>query len=521
MGTPQIPLVDSESHQLPLAERQRIAANIADPETPEGAAVGASTGLLAERSLLSHSTAFLGDSITIGAVSTEGTGIQNQGRAWPTHMMLASQGRIRIARNAGVGGNTTAGMLARFDTDVTPYAPSVVVIVGGTNDVGQGVAIATWQANIKALVAKVRGIGAVPVLGTIYPNGESVPAGRAATGEAWNNWLREYCRVNRIRLIPFDRLADPATGGWPAAWVSGDLTHPVAGGATGIIGAFAWAALADEYGAPVVARAAFNGADLLPNGFMTTLGSASSAPSPSAAATAGTGALAAGAYSYKVSTVSVYGESTPSAAASATLSAAGQIVLTWTNVANRCYRVYRKGPADSNWFLINETANSATSFTDDGSFVSSTGTPEITNRAVAPTGFATGTNAVPAKDAGVFTDPAVRGNAYRFQPNSAGGSNIMYVTPSQPVTAGSTVEFTALVRSSSALSHGIEIALTGSGINYKAKPLDSVVAAQPDWQLVSMRFVVPTGVTAAQVYTVTSGPMDVAEFGFRVVPVVS
>lgn len=39
MGTPQIPLVDSDSKQLPDGVRQRQAANIADPSTPEGAAV--------------------------------------------------------------------------------------------------------------------------------------------------------------------------------------------------------------------------------------------------------------------------------------------------------------------------------------------------------------------------------------------------------------------------------------------------------------------------------------------------
>lgn len=37
--------------------------------------------------------------------------------------------------NAGIGGQTTAQMLARFDTDVLSHHPKVVVIEGGVNDI--------------------------------------------------------------------------------------------------------------------------------------------------------------------------------------------------------------------------------------------------------------------------------------------------------------------------------------------------------------------------------------------------
>lgn len=68
---------------------------------------------------------------------------------------------------AGVAGNTTAQMLARFETDVTPYSPRVVFILGGINDVSASVASATTLANLAAIVARVRGIGAIPVIWTV------------------------------------------------------------------------------------------------------------------------------------------------------------------------------------------------------------------------------------------------------------------------------------------------------------------------------------------------------------------
>lgn len=46
MGTPQIPSVDSDTKQFPDAVRNRLGANIADPTTPEGAAVASTVSAL-------------------------------------------------------------------------------------------------------------------------------------------------------------------------------------------------------------------------------------------------------------------------------------------------------------------------------------------------------------------------------------------------------------------------------------------------------------------------------------------
>jgi len=104
----------------------------------------------------------LGDSFSARYLSS---GIQQMTslHAW-LNAMLGDRFTIT---GAGVAGNTTAQMLARFDTDVKPYSPRVVFILGGINDVSAGTASATTISNLAAIVAKVRGIGAIPVIWTV------------------------------------------------------------------------------------------------------------------------------------------------------------------------------------------------------------------------------------------------------------------------------------------------------------------------------------------------------------------
>jgi hypothetical protein len=65
---------------------------------------------------------------------------------------------------AGVSGNTSAQLLARFGTDVATNAAYVIINEPGINDTLTSVSIASQQANLEALIAKIRAIGAVPVV---------------------------------------------------------------------------------------------------------------------------------------------------------------------------------------------------------------------------------------------------------------------------------------------------------------------------------------------------------------------
>lgn len=183
----------------------------------------------------------LGDSLTAG-VSVQ---------TWVTMASWLSLGRLQLVKNAGVGGNTSAQMLSRFDTDVTPYAPNLVTILAGTNDTGQSVPLSTFQSNIQAIVAKCRAIGAVPVLATMPPNSSGTPANRQQQILVFNGWLRRYAAAQGLALLDFYNLfVDPTNAAYLSTYKN-DGTHPNAAGfaAMGSLANTAMSPLTPQFGA--------------------------------------------------------------------------------------------------------------------------------------------------------------------------------------------------------------------------------------------------------------------------------
>lgn len=176
----------------------------------------------AGHSSLGNGLVALGDSMTIGAAFRTATQ-EAIGPSWPAYASWATQLKLRLLRNAGVAGNRSDQMLSRFDTDVTPYAPSVVTLLAGTNDISQNIELPVFQANVEAIVAKVIGIGAVPVLATILPRTPSATYGQRVS--QWNAWIKSYALANGFALLDFNALmTNPADGA--LLYDSGDNLHP-------------------------------------------------------------------------------------------------------------------------------------------------------------------------------------------------------------------------------------------------------------------------------------------------------
>ena len=97
------------------------------------------------------------------------------------------------------------------------------------------------------------------------------------------------------------------------------------------------------------------------------------------------GSLPAETYSYKVTTLTANGESTPSQAVTCTLSEAGGVKISWDKVVGATgYKVY--GRSAGNWQLIS-TINSADTLTyTDSSATAASGTPPVENT-TAPLAF--------------------------------------------------------------------------------------------------------------------------------------
>ena len=121
--------------------------------------------------------------------------------------------------DVGVGNQTTAQLLLRFDADVPRLHPSVIVFEGGVNDLKtisefperRAEIVARCKANLAKLVTKCRETGAFVVLTTIFAIGD-IPLWRKPF---WSNDVDDVVReVNTFvrtlageKVVIFD--ADP------------------------------------------------------------------------------------------------------------------------------------------------------------------------------------------------------------------------------------------------------------------------------------------------------------------------
>lgn len=133
--------------------------------------------------------------------------------------------------DAGVAGNTTAQMLARFDADVAPHNPVAVVIFGGINDGATGVPAATTIANIDAIVQRTLSIGALPILITVpVVTSYAATAQNVANRLSVNAAIRSYSGKSCIVIDAYSALLMPSMSVMPGTVVTGALVsdnlHP-------------------------------------------------------------------------------------------------------------------------------------------------------------------------------------------------------------------------------------------------------------------------------------------------------
>lgn len=97
------------------------------------------------------------------------------GNSWISQnpSVLASAITLRIPGaivvNAGVSGDTSTQMLARFDSDVPTDSNYVLFNEPGINDIGQSLSPSLMATNLVTLVSKIRALGAIPVFTGMVP----------------------------------------------------------------------------------------------------------------------------------------------------------------------------------------------------------------------------------------------------------------------------------------------------------------------------------------------------------------
>lgn len=185
----------------------------------------------------------LGDSITFGAIDEVGGGWVNRMKREYMHRFVEGRGRDVSVFNCGIGGETTAGLCARFEVEVgsrlDPHDFNVVLLAYGMNDVAtrpdrEPVALSDYRERLGRAIAWVKSRGARPALVNITPIAEELDGVPTAQGsvrsraaiDEYNRALAALAAAEGVPLIDAHAALQPV----PAPLLTEDGVHPNARG---------------------------------------------------------------------------------------------------------------------------------------------------------------------------------------------------------------------------------------------------------------------------------------------------
>lgn len=130
--------------------------------------------------------AVLGDSISHGGAAFIPAG--QLSCQWETFCKVP-------VKNIARSGDTTAMMIERFDADVLPFKPEVLIIFGGINDIREGFTAKQVIKNLKILQKKCEENNITPIFATLTPMNEKILRGREIFLTD-KNWRSERKKLN-------------------------------------------------------------------------------------------------------------------------------------------------------------------------------------------------------------------------------------------------------------------------------------------------------------------------------------
>ncbi|MDR0486502.1 MAG: GDSL-type esterase/lipase family protein [Elusimicrobiota bacterium] len=116
--------------------------------------------------------------------------------------------------NKGINGDTTGGMIARFERDVLRENPSAVIAVGGANDIFTSQTSANARSNIFAMLNLASANKILFITGSLLPidldnvrtDWASFTDMESAQGccLSYNIWLSSFCKIFKTPFIDFN-----------------------------------------------------------------------------------------------------------------------------------------------------------------------------------------------------------------------------------------------------------------------------------------------------------------------------
>jgi acyl-CoA thioesterase-1 len=147
----------------------------------------------------------LGDSLTVGFQSYDLFGDMRKSAPYTDYLVdhitrdFASDSLSIEIVNKGIVGELTEQMLARFDSDVIGLSPGVVIILGGSNDLG-------WGLTPRQIFLNLNKMYKLSLENRITPVACTVPSIRGydegiPPRKVLNRLVREHCREIGIRCV--------------------------------------------------------------------------------------------------------------------------------------------------------------------------------------------------------------------------------------------------------------------------------------------------------------------------------
>ena len=190
------------------------------------------------RTIATHDrVVFLGDSLTeYGCSKRDGWVRQVVAR-------LAAHGVKVRPVCAGVSGNRSIDLLARFQPDVVARRPDWVVVNCGVNDVwhgAQGCTLEQFRDSLAAMLDRARNAGITALCSTATLIGEDLSSAANHTLGEYNDAVRALARSRRLRLAECNGAFVEALrvpGAVPGGWLTEDGVHFNARGESAMAGA--------------------------------------------------------------------------------------------------------------------------------------------------------------------------------------------------------------------------------------------------------------------------------------------
>ena len=149
---------------------------------------------------------FYGDSITHGALHT--FGYRDYAELFAERVRYELGRTPDVVINTGISGDTTRGLLAKFEWRVAQFKPQVVFVMIGTNDCSEGndITLQEFRGNLVELVRRLEAVGALAVLQTTCPILESAAPERAPQFHVYMDAVRSVASQESLPLVDHTRF---------------------------------------------------------------------------------------------------------------------------------------------------------------------------------------------------------------------------------------------------------------------------------------------------------------------------